>query len=409
MPFLSLSLSVGKHALLLIIILSASGAYTQRNLAQSHQSESAARTATHLELLAREAAQSGYAEAVHLIDTEPLATLTTRTGVLASGRYRTTFDVTLGTPTDIRFRVEGFAEAPGAKPARHVIEAHFQDLDGVEVPTDPETLLSRVPPYLRYAALSDETLRFTVLPRVRGASHLVNADVHTNGDLDLSLSLSAILGLQAVRGFGTYAGSLYSVPLLSDPEAAFRPASNPDLLSSLRSADPVPMPRIDVDSLSRFATQTRAGGLELLGSMTLGTRESPEIVHVTGDLVLADVTFDGYGVFLVDGGLVADGTLTGVLSALLDRPESRVAFYVDGPVLFNGVGDVQGQFVSNESITFAGAATLYGNVAAGGAVNFLVAPSIRFLPPSPALTTHLPDAPPAYDLDRLAVREWEAK
>ena len=29
-----------------------------------------------------------------------------------------------------------------------------------------------------------------------------------------------------------------------------------------------------------------------------------------------------------------------------------------------GLGDVQGQFVSNESITFSGAATLYGNAAA---------------------------------------------
>lgn len=400
---------MGKHALLLATVLSASGALTQLNLADAHRAESADRTAHTLEVLAREAARSGYAEAVHAIATEPVASLTATTGALADGRYRTTYDVTLGAPTDIRVRVEGTAEAPGAEPARYVIQAHFRDLDGVEVPTHPDTLLARVPPYLRYAAFSDGPLHLTALPRVRGASHTVNANVHTNDDLDLALSLGAILGLEAVRGFGTYGGDLWAVPLLADPEDAFQPASNPDLLDTLRPADVVEMPRVDVDSLSRFATQTRPGGIELLGTQTLGTREDPEIVHVTGDLLVADVTFDGYGVFLIDGALVVDATLVGVLSMLLDRPESRVAFYADGPILFVGAGDVQGQYVSNESITFAGASRLYGSVAAGGSVDFAVAPEVRFLPPSPALTTHLPDAPPAYDLERIALREWEAR
>lgn len=398
---------MGKHALLLTAILSASGALTQLNLAEAHQLASVERTGHQLELLAREAARSGYAEAVQAIATEPVASLGTLDGQLASGRYRTTFDVTLGAPTVIDVRVEGVAEADGAGRARHVIEARFEDLDGVEVPTDPDTLLARVPHYMRYAVLSDGPLGFTVLPRVRGASHQVNANVHTNDDLHLTLSLSTILGMQAVRGFGTYGGDLYSVPLLSDPATAFQPASNPDLTPTLQSTDPVEVPALAIDSLARFATQTRAGGLNLLGSMTLGTRESPEIVHVTGDLVMADVQFDGYGVFLVDGGLLVDATLTGVLNMLLDRPESRVAFYVDGPIVFNGVGDVQGQFFSNDSITFLGAATLYGNVVAGGSVHFAVAPAVRFLPPSPALTTHLPDAPPAYGLERKAYREWE--
>ena len=399
---------MGKYALLLTTILSASGAFTQLNLTEAHQGETSERRAHQLDLLAREAALSGYAEALYLIETEPLASLSSRSGTLAAGRYRTTFDVTLGAPTEVHVRVEGAAEA-GGDATQYVIEAQFHDLDGVEVPTHPDTLLARVPPYLRYAALSDGPLRLTLMPRILGATHQVNASVHTNDDLDLALSLSAILGLQAVRGFGTFAGDLYSVPLLSDPEDAFRPASNPDLLDTLRPSEVVEMPKIDVDSLARFATDTRPGGLELLGSMALGTRESPEIIHVEGDLVLADVQFDGYGVFLVDGALVVDATLRGVLNELLGRPESRVAFYVDGPILFNGLGDVQGQFVSNESVTFTGAATLYGNVAAGGSVDFLVAPAIRFLPPSPALTTHLPDAVPVYDLERVAMREWEVK
>lgn len=400
---------MGKHALLLTAILSAFGALTQLNLAEAHQLEAADRAGHQLEVLAREAAQSGYAEALQAIAAEPVASLGTLEGRLAAGRYRTTFDVTLGDPTVIDVRVEGVAEAAGAGRARHVVEARFEDLDGVEVPTHPDTLLARVPPYMRYAVLSDGPLGLSVLPRVRGATHQVNANVHTNDDLTLALSLGTILGMQAVRGFGTYGGDLYSVPLLSDPAAAFQPASNPDLTPTLRAADPVEVPALAIDSLARFATQTRPGGLRLLGSMALGTRASPEIVHVTGDLVLADVQFDGYGVFLVEGGLVVDATLTGVLNALLSRSESRVAFYVDGPIVFNGVGDVQGQFVSNDAITFLGASTLYGNVVAGGSVHFAVAPTVRFLPPSPALTAHLPDAPPAYDLERVAYREWEGE
>ena len=125
---------MGKYALLLTTILSASGAFTQLNLTEAHQGETSERRAHQLDLLAREAALSGYAEALYLIETEPLASLSSRSGTLAAGRYHTTFDVTLGAPTEVHVRVEGAAEA-GGDATQYVIEAQFHDLDGVEVPT----------------------------------------------------------------------------------------------------------------------------------------------------------------------------------------------------------------------------------------------------------------------------------
>ena len=155
------------------------------------------------------------------------------------------------------------------------------------------------------------------------------------------------------------------------------------------------------------ATQTAHGTLRVLGRTSLGTRDDPEIIHVQGDLVLLDTQFEGYGTYLVEGNVVVEATLSGLAGVLAGRPESHVAVYASGPIVFNGTGDVEGQFLSDQSVTFSGAATLYGSVAARESVNFVVAPTVRFVPPSPELTIDLPDNPRPREMVLVTMREWE--
>lgn len=391
---------MGKHAIMIVALVAVSVGVT-RNQAASRRAEVDDRSTHQHEILARQAAHTGYAEAAHLLtagaDPDTLGPLVGRT---AEAAYATEVTVEAGAPRVVRVRVEGRAGGD----VRHVVEAVFREAtDGGE---GSDGWAERVPPYLRYAVFSGDDLRFTALPRVLSADPAINADVHTNGDLDLGLSLGATLGGRVADGFGTYRGDLHSVPVLSDPADAFRPPANPEGEGTLRRGEAVPAPTLDVASMADRATRTTRGELRLLGRVELGTREAPVVHYVRGDLVLVDAQIEGYGVFLVEGAVLWESTLTGALEALAGAPESRVGVYAEGPIVFNGVGEVAGQFVSGASVTFSGAATLYGSVAARGAVNLPVAPTIRFVPPSPSLTDGLPHDPPE-GMRLVSMREWE--
>jgi hypothetical protein len=383
---------MGKYALLLLGGLGLTTLfYTQTNLSQNRRIDEARLREHGLEVLARESAMSGYNEAVYTLRGTPGAE---------------SFAPLTGRSDEARIRVEGRAQVGHEPPAEHIVEATFVDADGTPG-SGPFEILQQVPTYLRYAVFSDAPLRFLVLPRVLTNGPGFNADVHTNGNLNLALSVNALLGLRAVEGFGSYGGTLYHIPLLARPQEAFRPNVNPGGGASLQATSPLPLPEFDVQEWVSHATRIEPGTIRLLGRTRLGTRENPEVVYVRGDLIVVDSQFEGYGTFLVEGSVIYEGTVTGALGLLFGQPESRVAFYTNGPVLFNGLGDFQGQILTNSTVTFSGATTLYGNIAARGAVNFLVAPTIRFTPPSPALTTFLPNNPPAEELALVSFREWE--
>ena len=406
---------MGKSLLIVVALAALGASWFQFTLSEARRDEGSERGRHQHEVLARQVAHSGFAEAAQHVMTArhgilegALDSLGVSRGGTSEGKYETSLSVSPGPPLDIVVRTEG-----QSGPARHVVEGLFRDTDGDGTLGSPEERLERIPPYLRYAVFSGGPLRLVALPRVTSALDDANADVHTNGTLNLALSVSALLGLKAVEGFGTYSGELLAVSLLAKPSEAFRPPWNPDRLGVLRHVAPVDAPALDipavVDSLQGVGREVRttSGQLRLLGRVKLGTREDPVVLHVRGDLVLVDVRFEGYGALLVEGGVVSESTLTGLSALLLGRPEGRVGVFADGPILFNGVGDVEGHYMSNGSVTFAGAATLHGGVTAGGSVNFLVAPTVRFLPLSPTVTVSLPHSPPIPDLEMVSMREWE--
>ncbi len=393
---------MGKIALIVAVLTAVTLASGQAVLLSAQQSKAEARGAHGAEILARQAAQTGHAEAVHILQTgadprvhDPIE------GRVGGAYYRTSFDVVGEDPLSVRVRTEG---RHGDK--RHVVDALLRD-QSAEPPGTPAEALANVPPYLRYAVFSGGDLNLAVLPRVETRDPDLNADIHANGDLNLSLSLNALLNIRPIPGFGTYSDRLRALTLLGEPEDLFRPRSNPEGAPSLRRTDPVPIQPFDLREVAGDEAERTRSQLRLLGAIELGTREDPRIIHVDGDLILIDVRVEGYGAFVVDGSVVIESSVTGLLQSLNEHPESRVAIYADGSIVFNGLGDVEGQFVSNESVTFTGAATLYGSVAAVGPVRFLLAPTVRFVAPSPALTIGLPGNPPPEPMALVATREWE--
>ena len=397
---------MGKSSILAVLALLVGATWLQLSVLESQGGEARLHADRQFGTLARDAAHTGYAAAAHQITSDTLSPLLPLTGQTDDGTYSATFSETSGTPREVVVRSEG--RAGGEK---HIVEALFRDgSDGP--PATPAERLRRVPPHLRYAVFSDQALRLSVLPRIRSGTSGINADVHTNGRLSLALSASALLGIEAVEGFGTYAGGLSAIRLLADPTRAFRPTTNPDELESLRERDPVRAQPFDADAVADAhralgrTVRTESGGLRLLGRVPLGTAESPEVLVVDGDLALVDVQFEGYGVVLIKGGVVVDATVTGLLASLLGQPEGRVVVAAEGPVVFNGAGDVQGHYVTNGSALFAGAPSLHGGIAALGTVDILLAPTVRYVPPDPSLTVGFPGHPRA-GLDLVTMREWK--
>ena len=397
---------MGKTSILTLLALLVGAPWIQLSVADSQEAEASEHAGRQFEGLARDAAHTGFARAAHEAETDTLGALLPSQGATADGTYRVSFTEVGTRPREVVVRSEGRAGA-----ARHIVEALYRD-STPDSTAAAEDLLAHVPPYLRYAVFGGSQVRLSVLPRVQSGADSLNADVHTNGQMALTLSLSALLGAEAVQGFGTYAGALTAPALLANPARAFRPRSNPDAQTTLRRDDTVPTQPIQVmdvadahRALGREVVTT-GGQLRLLGNVALGTRDAPKVLVVRGDLALVDAVFEGYGVILVEGTVVVDATVTGLLAALQGRPEGEVLIASQGPIVFNGLGDVQGHYFTNQSALFTGAATLHGSVIALGQVDFLLAPTVRFVPPAPSLTIGLPGNPRS-TLEQVSKREWK--
>lgn len=407
---------------------------TGRSLAADKIGEVRALSSQEAELRARQVALSGYAEARQALTAPNIigsSTLPALVGEHGGGRYQTTFDVNSNEPYEVGVRVEGIADRRSGPAGRHVVEGTFRAQTSVpDLSTDPTESLTRVPKYMRYAAFAGDDMRFLAFPRFRVSGNGFNSNIHANGSMNMAFTVPfGTVG----EGFATYSGGILKPLFFFNPQPNFRPNLNPSKDPTVEKVQPVDFPEftalsllqnaageanktltsvIDlldvVEDVTRFATELRVGRVELLGNVYLGTRENPKIIYVDGDLIVFNPRHHGYGIYIVEGNVLFEGTLSGVLSWFFGAPESHVAYYADGSVFFNGIGDVHGQIVSNRSVTFTLAPTFYGSVTAREDVSFAGLPTLRFTSPSPALTTILPGNPSVGEvMEEVSLREWE--
>lgn len=214
-----------------------------------------------------------------------------------------------------------------------------------------------VPPFLRYAIVSGSNLNFNGGITITNAGNNLNANVHVNGNFFMN-------GNNFINGFLSYTGSAYSNP----PNALFRrinPISNPENLPTHYQTSTLEIPEFDPDEIRTKATQIYFGNKTFNGNIPLGTKENPEIIYVTGDLII-NGSITGYGIFVSRGKTIINGNVS------LTNPDnivSNIGIYSGGELIANGNVTLNAQVFSSKRVVFNGNVKVYGSVVSKESIN----------------------------------------
>ena len=279
------------------------------------------------------------------------------------------------------------AEHPNASPQQvrdALVASGLATIEGVPAGTTnltvyvgPDGTLDdiEIPPFFQYAVTSEMDIDFTDGVTIYSDHPLHNASIFTNNKIKLKKRAT-----NHVEGFGYYVDHITG----GDPEVTFLPNYNPANLLGHQQVDPVEIPDVDVKAFSALATQTTHGHLNLSGHYDLGTRDAPVIWYVTKSLkTKGDVTFSGYGVFLVKGKIDIKHHLT---TSGGPTDESSLGLYTNGKIEFKERTFISAQLFAGGDVTFKKPITLYGSITTAKKVKFKNATVLHYRPASPALT-----------------------
>ena len=286
--------------------------------------------------------------------------------VVAGGQAQVTTVGTFPRPgaADVTFRIRALvAPAGGAGPAE-------------------------LPPFLSYSVMAGAGVRMSGTADVSSgvSDGTFTPSLHTNGDLRVES------GDARVSGFGSYAGTVSG-----HYHKTFTPPYNPDGLAPVQRTGPVELPTVDADAIAGTyrtvvdlyppypgAPAFSAAKRTVRG----GTRDSPVVYRVHGDVKVDKVHVDGYAVFIVDGDVTISGKVTssGGLSAE-GGPESSLAIYTEGAVTMKGNSSVQAQLFTQGGLRYEGKVNIYGSLATHGTLDMGGTFSVHGVPASPSLST----------------------
>lgn len=391
---------MGKAALLAITAFTLIGAYYTLG-SQRGMIESADRLGGHqYEVLARNAALAGYAQARQGIADAGGFSVPAITGSFEGASYSTTVTTTDGGQAAVIRSTSQIVDGTN-RPWTYDVEARVLKEQIYSISEEP-------PMFMRYGLIveSDLTLNGNILidtmvvEGVEGAQN--NANIHTNGKLTLKGNAATI------RGFGTYVTSKDV-----KHERRFNPYYNPTNEPVVQRVEPVDIPNLDFD-VRKVAevlgpNEVHNGGYVLNGDVDYAakgaTRENPWVVHVkNGDLTTSgNTTVSGYVIFLVEKDIIFNGNLR--MGTDHGGNESTFAFYAGRDMEMKGNPDVvNGQIFAKRNITFSGTPRIYGNLVAGGQAKLNGTPKIYYRPASAALTRMFQDAEVSFRL--ISYNEW---
>ncbi len=189
-----------------------------------------------------------------------------------------------------------------------------------------------VPPALRTALVSDQTLRFNGSPKIRSSSSTTNADVHANQDLDAQGSPVNFV----VEGYGTY-----SEEYTGKNTAFFQPNQpDPSASGTTYQYDPMYVPTVNV---SAAAATAHAITSPPSGTFTMGASLWDNLTDGL-DATLAPNSLSGKGtpedpfIWYVGGNMVMSGDLRLPRAIGTGAPQGHIKLYVDGNLTFQGDG-----------------------------------------------------------------------
>ena len=192
-----------------------------------------------------------------------------------------------------------------------------------------------VPPALRKAIVSDQTLRFNGSPTVKSSTTTTNADVHANVNLDAQGSPVNFV----IEGYGTYSDSYDG-----NNTAFFQPnETDPTASGTTYQYEPLYVPTVDV---SAAAATAHAITNPASGTFTVSANLTDDITTDGLDPVLAPSSETGKGtptdpfIWYVGGNMVMDGSLRFPRASDPSAPQGHIKLYVDGDLTFQGSGTV---------------------------------------------------------------------
>jgi hypothetical protein len=274
--------------------------------------------------------------------------------------YYRVVDTTMGSTKYVKINV--IAEYEGAKQSA---EAYM---------TIEATGGGGVPIFMKYAVFSGMNMNMNGGVRITNAGNGLNANVHVNGNFSMN-------GNNSIDGFLTYTGYANSNP----PQALnnrINPISNPDNLPKHYQTSQINIPNFDPDQYLSKATDIYYGNKTFNGNITLGTKENPKIIFVTGDLII-NGSVTGYGLFISKGNTIINGNVT------INGPDpnvSNVGIYSGGDLIVNGNVTLHAQTFSSKNTILNGNVKVYGNVVAKQQVNFNGNVDIYYKPANETLT-----------------------
>ena len=252
----------------------------------------------------------------------------------------------------------------------------------VQLPTAPG-----VPPFMNGALITDGNLTLNGnISIVDDNNQNWNADIHTNSSLMINGSSNHI------EGFGSYVDKVTLNPWTKPPEYFFQPNDNPNGLPVLNKTSVITIPDFDPDDYIDIATDITYGNLVINGShVTLGSKDNPKIWYVDGNLTINGGQISGYGVYIVTGKIVLNGSVT---ITSIDPTGNNLGLYAKGTITVNGRHDIYGQIFSGEKVSLNGSSNIYGCVTVKGRAILNGSPNIYYRPASPNLTGPFWEAQP---------------
>jgi hypothetical protein len=205
---------------------------------------------------------------------------------------------------------------------------------------------------------------------------LINASVFANGKLHIDNTAT-------IEGFGYYGDENSLSPTLD--ASIFDPNDNPDGLPMLQEVDDLLIPVFDAAHFKERATQVTVGQTNLGGTYSLGTRDEPMIWYIDGNLsTQAPVTFQGYGVIVVEGKVNLSDDFIGDYAG----GESAFGLYASQGITVSAkVTRATGQWLSNSNITFSQGLEFSGSITvADNNCNFAQPFTMSYVEASDALT-----------------------
>lgn len=209
-----------------------------------------------------------------------------------------------------------------------------------------------VPPFFKYALLggTEVIINGNNSSVVDDNNPTINANVHSNDKIILNGNSTLI------EGFATYTGSITA----NWHQVTITPNQNPSSLPVHSNSTALAIPAFNPTDYLSEATQVYYGDKTFSGNVTLGTKENPEIIYISGKLFIQG-TFSGYGIFIVKDDVEVTGN---VLVANPIPSTSSIGIYTEKKFIVNGANRIiYAQVFANDDIILNNNnISLYGSI-----------------------------------------------